>query len=225
MNSAGICREFSAVIGGLQTSAIHVRHGSTPRIIRVLLSPLGARAVLGVRAAELVSGVFGLPEIIGHRGDELVERCAGADGWLERFDVLDDILSSGLHDRHVVPMPLQHAWARGITVPEGAARVDAVARDVGFSRRHLTELFAAEFGLTPKLAMRVARLDRARCRLQTRGESLSAAAAACGYADQAHLTREWRKLTAATPAAWIAAEHLPNVQDLSWGVHAGLLHG
>lgn len=50
-------------------------------------------------------------------------------------------------------------------------------------------------------------------RLQAYGESPSEVAAACGYADQAHMTREWHKLTGVTPAAWLAGEHLPNVQD------------
>lgn len=211
----GDCRRraFPAVIAGLQTVAASVRHGSSLRIIRVLLSPLAARAVLGVRASEIASGVFGVPEVLGRRGDELVERLAGAGSWPQCFAVLDEVLVSGLEDRNIVPMPLRRAW-RGITSSEGAPRVDAVARDVGLSRRHLSERFAAEFGLTPKVAMRVARLDHAGRQLQTNGESLSAVAAACGYVDQAHLTREWRALTGTTPAAWVAAEHLPNLQDL-----------
>lgn len=211
----GDCRRraFPSVVGGLQTAAVSVPHGSSLRIIRVLLSPLGARAVLGVRAAEIASGVFGLPEVMGPRGEELVERLAGAGSWPERFAVLDEVLVSGLEERSVVSTPLQRAW-RQISSTEAAPRVDAVARDVGLSRRHLTGRFAAEFGLTPKVAMRVARLDRARRQLQTNGESLSAVAVACGYVDQAHLTREWRALTGVPPAAWMAAEHLPNLQDM-----------
>lgn len=205
-------RAFHAVIGGLQTAAASVRHGSSLCVIRVVLSPLGARAVLGMRAAEIVSGVFSLSEVMGRRGDELVERLAGACSWPERLAALDDVLASGLEDRNIVPMPLERAW-RAIASTAGVLRVDAIARDVGFSRRHLTERFAAEFGLTPKVAIRVARLDRARRQLQTSGKSLSAAAATSAYVDQAHLTREWRKLSGVTPSAWLAAEHLPNLQD------------
>lgn len=204
---------FPAVIGGLQTAAASVRHGTSLRIIRVLLSPVSARAVFGVRAAEIASGVFGVAEILGRRGGEMLERLIDAGSWTQRFDVLDEVLTSRLEDRAAVPVPLQRAW-RGIASTAGELRVDALARDVGWSRRHLTEQFAHEFGLTPKVAMRVARLDRVRQQLQAGGESLSAVAAASSYVDQAHLTREWRQFAGSSPSAWLAAEHLPNLQDV-----------
>jgi AraC-like DNA-binding protein len=33
-----------------------------------------------------------------------------------------------------------------------------------------------------------------------------------GYADQAHLTREWNAIAGCSPRQWIA-EELPNIQD------------
>ncbi len=39
--------------------------------------------------------------------------------------------------------------------------------------------------------------------------SLATIAAECGYADQAHMAREWRALAGASPTQWLAAEGLP----------------
>jgi AraC-like DNA-binding protein len=36
-----------------------------------------------------------------------------------------------------------------------------------------------------------------------------------GYADQAHLTREWNAIAGCSPRQWMA-EELPNVQDLAY---------
>jgi AraC-like DNA-binding protein len=57
----------------------------------------------------------------------------------------------------------------------------------------------------------VARFDRARralaARVATGGPpDLAALAAVSGYADQAHLTREWRDFTGLPPSRWLAAE-------------------
>ncbi len=46
-------------------------------------------------------------------------------------------------------------------------------------------------------------------------------AAACGYHDQPHMTREWLALVGCTPGTWIATE-LPFLQDYEL---AGSDHG
>ena len=89
--------------------------------------------------------------------------------------------------------------------------MQAVADEVGFSRRHLTGLVRAECGLSPKQFQRIARFQRA-CRLVRAGCPLAAIAVECGYADQAHLTRDWTALAGCSPRAWMRRE-LSFVQD------------
>jgi AraC-like DNA-binding protein len=94
--------------------------------------------------------------------------------------------------------------------------VAEVADEVGYSRRHLGNLLRAEVGLTPKEYQRVARFEHRRSRLiaaATAGRpSLADVAVRAGYADQAHLTREWVRLAGCTPSTWLA-EEFPFVQD------------
>jgi transcriptional regulator GlxA family with amidase domain len=98
--------------------------------------------------------------------------------------------------------------------------VEDVAREVGYSHRHLRERFMTEFGLTPKQAARVARFHRSRLALQTNTPSLAAVAAACGFYDQAHMAREWNDLAGVPPSRWLADEDLPFVQDEERGLAA-----
>jgi AraC-like DNA-binding protein len=71
-------------------------------------------------------------------------------------------------------------------------------------RPHLARGFRREIGLTPKAAARVIRFDRA-CRLLPRHSGV-AVAAECGYADQAHLIREFVSFTGPSPTRWLAEE-------------------
>jgi transcriptional regulator GlxA family with amidase domain len=92
--------------------------------------------------------------------------------------------------------------------------VEDVAREVGYSRRHLVERFTREYGLTPKQAARVARFDRSRLALQAAPRTpLATIAAGAGYFDQAHMAREWNALASVPPSRWLADEDLPFVQD------------
>jgi len=106
------------------------------------------------------------------------------------------------------------AWSR-LTESSGQVDVAGLAAAVGWSRRHFTERFSAEYGIGPKALGRVLRFERARWMLvrPDRG-SLAEVAATCGYADQAHMVREWHAMAGGSPTAWLEAEAvLPFVQD------------
>jgi AraC-like DNA-binding protein len=212
-NSRQVPGSFGAFVGGLHASPATVSYGTSLSCINIELSPLGSHAVLGVRAGELASLVVGLDDVMGRRGRDLTEQLSCAHNWSERFDILDEVFAHRLADQSELPGQLAGAW-RQLVASGGAARIDAVAAEIAWSRRHLAERFRLEFGLTPKVAARVIRFDRARRMLEHPNTvSLAMVAAQCGYHDQAHLSREWLNLAGCPPGAWLAAEQLPNVQD------------
>ncbi len=82
-------------------------------------------------------------------------------------------------------------------------RVDSErwARRFGCGRRQFERLFVEYVGLTPKVFFRLERVNRARAQLKA-GADLASTAQACGFADQAHLTREFRRVLGVTPLAY-----------------------
>ena len=82
------------------------------------------------------------------------------------------------------------------------ASVDDAADALGFGARRLHRHVTAACGYGPKTLQRILRLQRA-IRLAF-SETLAAAAAGAGYADQAHMTREFRALTGLPPGAYLA---------------------
>jgi len=205
---------FGALVSGLHTRPATVLRTPVQHGVHLDLDPLGARALLGMPAAALGATVVELQDLLGALAGELTDRLATAATWPRRFAILDDVLSRRLAaaSSGLVAPEVAHAWRR-LVESGGTLRVGDLASEVGWSRRHLGARFGAELGLSPKAAARTLRFDRAR-RLLTaaRPPSLAETAAICGYADQAHLTREWRALAGCTPGAW-RAEELPNVQD------------
>ena len=80
-----------------------------------------------------------------------------------------------------------------------ATSVEQAAAGVGWSVRQLRRRCVEDVGLTPKALQQVLRFHRA---LQALGPgSLARVAVANGYADQAHLTRSFRRHAGAAPAA------------------------
>ena len=206
-------QKLFALVSGLTSAPALIRHDGNERGIQVEITPLGSRILFGMPAAELASLVVDMGDVLGLRAAELTDRLEGAAGWPQRFAVLDDVLLRAVRDAPAGRPELAYAWQR-LGARAGGITVDELARDVGYSRRHLSERFRSEFGLTPKLAGQVLRFDRARELLTRPGRpSLARVAAECGYADQAHMTRDFRRFAGASPSAWLAGEELPFVQD------------
>jgi AraC-like DNA-binding protein len=202
----------AATIGGLRTEPVEIIHDGSQRGIQLELTPRGARALLGLRAADLAEGVWSLDEVMGRRADELTDRLAEASGPPDRARVLDTVLAGWIGDTDGYPPAVDALWRR-LTRSVGAVSVTSIAREIGLSRRHLGQLAGAELGLAPKPLARILRFSQAGRFLRTgRTKSLAETAVTCGYFDQAHLTNEWKRLAGCTPGEWMAQE-LPFLQD------------
>lgn len=81
--------------------------------------------------------------------------------------------------------------------------VRALAASTGWGARHVQSCFVSEFGVTPKQVAQLMRFAQART-LVTQGRPLARVAAESGYADQAHLTREWTRYAGQPPRATLA---------------------
>lgn len=172
--------------------------------VGVRLRPAWARAVLGVPASELAA-VTGLRDTWPAGAvRELEDRLAAAPGpGAARL-----VLAAAAVRRArggAGPDSVVVAAARLLGDPDST--VSAVAGRVGLSARQLRRRFAAEVGLAPGAFQAIARFQRFRRYLVRRpaGATLADAAAACGYADQAHLAHDCRRLAAATPSRLAAA--------------------
>jgi AraC-like DNA-binding protein len=76
-----------------------------------------------------------------------------------------------------------------------------IAADAGLSRYQLLRSFRAEVGMPPYAWLAQHRVARARVLLE-RGHSPAQAAMLTGFADQAHLTRWFRRVVGITPGAY-----------------------
>ena len=206
-------RAFDALIGGLHCRPAVLAHGGDLFGIELDLTPAGARTLLGLPAGELGGIVVSLDEVVGRSAAEIVDQVRRGGTWKLRFETLDRLLSSRLSQGPHAGSELENAW-RLIVSSGGAVSVSRVAEAVGWSRRHLYQSFLSEYGVSPKQLARIARFHLSKRMLQRAPASnLAELAAACGYCDQSHLTREWNRLAGCAPSAWRRTDQIPFVQD------------
>ncbi len=156
---------YGCVVGGLQAAPALIAHDGNQEGVSVALTPTGSRALLGRPARDLWNVSVEIDDVVGPLGTELWERLQGTTSWDERFAVCDAVLGRLLRDECVAP-ELDLSW-RLLVESGGNAPVADLAGTVGWTRQHFTRRFGDEFGLSPKLAGRVVRFERARRLVQS----------------------------------------------------------
>jgi len=185
-----------AQVVGPNTTAFLVELDAGVSVVGARMRPGAAPALLGVvAAAALRDGRCALADVWHDDGRRLEQQLGAAAGPAVRAALLLDALHARA-GRAELPDPLVRAAVDGLGDPR--ARVDTLAGELGVGTRQLRRRFEAAVGYGPKRLARVLRLQRALGAARD-GEELALAAAAAGYADQAHFAHECRAL-AGVPA-------------------------
>jgi len=110
--------------------------------------------------------------------------------------------------RAAIPGPRLIAWQRRRVLEHIEASLAKPLRNrelaalVDFSEFHFNVAFRNSLGASPHEFVIRRRIERAQRLMLSSAMSLCDIAAECGLADQAHLSRLFRKIVGETPAAW-----------------------
>ena len=204
---------YWAMLAGLHARPARIHHNGRQHGIQLAVTPAGATVLFGVPAGALAHQVVHLDAVVPDIADELVERLTEARTWRARWAILDRVLLAKLTSTDAMSPELAFAWSM-LVGGHGAIEIGELAASVGWSRPYFSRRFTEAFGLSPKVMSRVARFERAQqmMRLPAR-PSLAGVAAACRYADQAHMTRDFHEFAGSSPTAWMVDELVTFVQD------------
>ncbi|WP_454163971.1 helix-turn-helix domain-containing protein [Gordonia iterans] len=195
-------RTFRVAVGGIHLQPVTIHHDGTQIGVALDLTPAALRAIFGVRARDLRATNLDLADLTPALSRRLYDELGAAPA-ARQADLCARLLGESLDTDALQNQPpdahrMWHLLARR----RGRIRVAEMAERSGWSRRRLTTVFTAEYGMGPKQAARLFRFDHARRRLEA-GGAIADVAAACGYADQAHLTREFRDFTGHPPREFL----------------------
>ena len=153
---------------------------------------------------QLKRGLLG--EAAAQAFDALWNAVTAGDAPFEQESLLAAFLEAASDEPRALPAtPLTPPIARAKKLLEDRyaddVRLEELESEIGLSRFYLVRRFRAEVGMPPHAYQLAIRLDRARV-LVTEGVPLVEVATRCGFTDQSHLTRHFRRATGVAPGAY-----------------------
>ncbi|MFF0311055.1 DUF6597 domain-containing transcriptional factor [Streptosporangium sp. NPDC004379] len=194
-----ITDDFHRIAGVIRGGFSYTMRGGG-RVLGTRFRPGGFRPFLDGPVSRLTDRFPGIGEMYGAAGETLVRRVLTEPDIPAAVALVDDFLL-GLGPRRD---PVAEEVAALVATAENdvsMTRVDALAARAGRSVRSLQRLFRDYVGVGPKWVIRRFRLHEAAERVY-RGLDLATLAAELGYADQAHLTRDFTAAVGMSPAAY-----------------------
>jgi AraC-like DNA-binding protein len=216
---------------GAWVVGLHKRHQLTTAVgerhfMVVRFTPIGAHLFLGLPMHLIANDAVDLELIDPALARVLMSRIGTAGSWTDRFSAMESLIAERLTDAEM-PGSIGLAWRR-LVAADGRLSIGSLASDVGCSHRTLIARFQTWVGLPPKAVASLLRFNRIvrsldrlsrtranepvgrpyietrqpedRCVASIRWVDM---AADCGYVDQAHLIKDFRKFAGDTPNAFL----------------------
>lgn len=195
-------RTFRCCLGGMHLEPVTIHHDGSQIGVQLNLDPTAFRTLFAMPAGE----VWTTNTELGDAAPALARRLydeTGAVPYEQRAAVTARIIVEEVRSQRAqqADADAQYAWQL-IQRTRGRITVAQLVELSGWSARKLTGVFTAEYGVGLKQAARLTRFEHARTRLEG-GESIADVAVECGYADQAHLTREFAAITGHPPKEFL----------------------
>jgi AraC-like DNA-binding protein len=200
LHPAGTGEFFGSFIAGLSDSYTQVASDGPAYTLQVYFTPLGAFRFFGMPMHQLANRVVTPGDIDSALSSRFIEQLYDAPGWAQRFALLDDLLVERFartqdHSTDMV------AWAwRQLRASHGTQAIGVLAEEACGSHKRFISRFREQIGLPPKTLARLLRFDYAVASVKCgAAPDWPALARACGYFDQAHFSKDFRRFAGVTP--------------------------
>jgi len=181
------------IAAGQIRCALELEPTGRVELFGIRFQPAGAGMFLDVPMAELSGAIPALEDLAPSLARSLGATLGERFGLSARARAADALLLARLQEPRAL-MALAEAATTRLVAAHGRRTIDRLADDLGVGTRRLERSFRRYVGLTPKQLSGILRFQRVFQLLEARvPPALSELALDCGYYDQAHFAREFRR--------------------------------
>lgn len=192
-----------AWVSGMQQEFISIESPPDSSMMVIRFHPGGAYPFLGFPLSELNNMVVDADLIFGGDIIRLRNQLLDAETAEEKFLCVDQWLLSRASEPSFSAKALEYAIDQ-INREPTLNSIKALSQKTGYSQKQFIQLFKKYVGFTPKYFQRVQRFNRVLREVEDRKEiNWSVLSYDCGFYDQAHFIKEFRKFSGFNPEEFI----------------------
>lgn len=169
------------------------------------LYPFAAKLLFNTDAQLLTNDSFELQELVGSDSFRLKSKLENSQNSSERLKVLSDYIRHRNKSGSIIcsnPIPF---CIRSIINSGGQVKLENLIAQSGISRRQFERRFAESAGMSPHTFIQVHRFHQSiRCNTGKEKMNLAELALNCGYFDQSHFNRVFKRFSGITPGTYFA---------------------
>lgn len=189
---------YASFTSGLYPGYVVISSTGAAQCVQIDFTPLGAYCFFGLPMTEIAGRMVTLEELGDPGLMELRDRLAALNDWGRRLGLVEEFVRQRVNKAESDVSAV--AWAYDMIMKRGGdTRIQDLAAALDWSRKHLNVRFHETVGVGPKTVARMARFNHAIEIANAGNKSWADIAFAAGYADQAHMSREFREFAGTTP--------------------------
>jgi len=195
---------------GVHTQPYEVKFSDLVDVFGVRFKPEGFYNIFGVPASKFKASYEDMESIVGRNFSLFCEQMKNTITTYQPFypqdskiSIANNYLTHNL-EKHKIEFNYLNRAGEIIRQTNGFIRMEELADRAYISMRQLERAFIEKIGITPKFYTRLARLNEVNRQLAQHGKiDFTKISYHCGYSDQAHFIREFKKFTGAIPKVFV----------------------
>lgn len=166
--------------------------------------PHSAACFFNESMEQFNDGVFDLEDVIGNAVKQLHEQLLASGTITRKIELIESFLIKRLQlfDKKSTKLSLISSVMHDLQRDDTIVNIEVMASRYGISARYLQKLFLHYSGLTPHLFRKINRFRKSLYLVSSNNGSLTTIAHHCGYFDQSHFIKDFKKFTGTLPSCF-----------------------